>query len=182
MNKKIFPFSYWTQGFYQSISGPVITRPILGKLSILIPNMTSDSTPSGIVTSSTVYSSQFPAWQAFTGTNNLFGWGSNENALPQWIQYQFPTNTKVCPKVYFLCGWDFTPGQTTDSWIFQASNNGVNWVTLDTQTQIVAAANGAYFPIVNYNFYQYFRWTIKATNYVQPGFVQMNQLQMWGFI
>lgn len=93
-----------------------------------IPKMTSNTTPSGIVTASTENSS-YPAYRAFDKTIGTYGWLST--ALTAWIQYEFPSPIAI--KRYTLTS-DQYPLRAPKNWTFEASNDGVNWTIIDTQT------------------------------------------------
>jgi len=86
-----------------------------------VPDMTSYTTPSGVVTASSEVSG-FPAWQAF-GAGSSLEWRYNNSA---WIEYQFPT-PKVIDQYYF------TGDTTNPSWTFEAWD-GSTWVVLHSGT------------------------------------------------
>ena len=99
-----------------------------------IPAMTSNTTPSGVSSASSVHSSgAYPAWDAFNDTQvgGLDAWISNTVGATEWLQYQF-TSTKKTTKYTLRTrpGGVYAP----DDWSFQGSNNGSDWTTLDTQT------------------------------------------------
>jgi hypothetical protein len=90
------------------------------------------------------------------GLNN--GWITNGSALPQWLQYQFPSAVTITS--YRITPWsaDNFPFRTPTSWILKGSTNGSTWVDLDTHTgyttwtvnqpvrfTLAAAATYAYF-------------------------------------
>lgn len=61
------------------------------ELSVSVPTMTSNTTPYGEVNSSTIYSSNFPAWKAFNKTNSgeTDSWIAAGSAVDKWISYHF---------------------------------------------------------------------------------------------
>lgn len=65
-------------------------------LNVQVPIMTSDTTPSGIVTASSYLNESYRPWHAFTGTagSAYDCWHSNDVNTP-WIQYQFANNINM---------------------------------------------------------------------------------------
>lgn len=67
-------------------------------LNVKVPTMTSDTTPSGVVTYSNQYNAQYPAYAVFDGVDSNYNtsgsrWASRVS--PAWVQYQFPNNCKI---------------------------------------------------------------------------------------
>lgn len=92
----------------------------------LIPVMTSNTAPSGVASAS---ENNSIAWRSF----KILGspWYS-DSVGTQWLQYRFgvtPTFRKY--KVHRL-----SQGGTPRDFTFQVSNDGSNWSTIDTQTNI----------------------------------------------
>lgn len=96
----------------------------------LIPAMTSDTTPSGIVSASSYSSTNYP-WQAFRGFATIAGqlWDAGGNC-PQWLQYQFAAEQTIGNYGVTLG----VIGASNVSFEFQVSDDGTNWTTVDTQT------------------------------------------------
>lgn len=69
-------------------------------LTTKVPTMTSDTTPSGIATSSSIYSGQgispttYLSFHAFDGDDHT-KWAPLENEAGSWVAYQFPSNVKI---------------------------------------------------------------------------------------
>jgi len=88
----------------------------------LIPAMTSNTTPSGVVTASSYRNVTYEPWRAFNGDTTLFWWAGGTAGNP-WIQYDFQTNKMVTKyelaktniKTWELQGW-----------------NGASWTTVDS--------------------------------------------------
>ena len=91
----------------------------------LTPAMTSDTTPSGVVSASTLLNSTYPAWRAFD-KNNSTGWASNTTGPPQWLEYEFPSPTVVNRYVLRATNTD-----APVTWEFQAWD-GSSWVVLQS--------------------------------------------------
>lgn len=117
------------------------------KQKALVPTMTSATTPSGVVTQSSIYNNNdgFAGWRAFNGI--LVGgsgtiWHS-EASSNSWIQYEFPTNCKI--KLIKI--WDrnsdniqgtynvnfkrSSDGEVIKSFSYSPTNNGVHEIVVD---------------------------------------------------
>ena len=55
----------------------------------LVPTMTSNTTPSGVASCSSTYSSTYEAYHAFD--DNASGWHPEKTGTQQWVQYEFPS-------------------------------------------------------------------------------------------
>jgi len=93
-----------------------------------IPTMTSDTAPSGIVTYGHSAAGML-GWLAFDGNDATY-WNAGPNPNT-FLCYQLPT-AKVFTGYYIksLYHNDYSP----TAWTIQASNNGIDWTVLDTQT------------------------------------------------
>ena len=105
----------------------------------LNPVMTSNTSPSGVVTASSFSGGQVP-WYAFNGsTGGSNQWISN-GAVPQWIQYQF--TSAVLIRSYSIFYSVASSGRPVN-FNLQGSNDGSSWTTLDTRIGFVFT-NGQY--------------------------------------
>lgn len=86
-----------------------------------VPNMTSATTPSGIVTASASETGSFAAWQAFGGDNNS-EWRPGTAA---WIAYEFPIPKAI--NQYIIFGYD----GDAKNWTFEGWT-GSAWVVIHT--------------------------------------------------
>ena len=101
--------------------------------ALATPKMTSNTTPSGVVSCSSRYDSNYEAWYAFNQTlsGDPLTWATT-NALPQWIQYQFPN--PVCIQRVIIINRAETNRRAIETFIFQGSNDGTSWTDLKTCT------------------------------------------------
>ena len=66
-------------------------------LNVKVPTMTSNTTPSGVASASSIYGTQFEAFRAFDGVENpnQNGWYASPGTAAGWIQYMFTSGVKV---------------------------------------------------------------------------------------
>lgn len=96
--------------------------------TLLIPQMTSDSTPSGTVTTSSVWSEEWAGYKAFDRSNSTYWCTSSGNAIG-WIAYEF-TSAQTVSK-YTLRARDDNVISMPKNWTFEAWTGSV-WTVLDT--------------------------------------------------
>lgn len=142
----------------------------LGEISVAsenaVPTMTSNTTPSGKVTFSSIFDSNYDGWKAFN-KNESDSWntlaGDNTNT---WIQYEFPLANVVSS--YSLLPLSTTSAnlnQMPNTWRFEGSNDGSNWDVLDSKSGVVwTSKNYKTYPINNNNFYKFYRLFVISNN------------------
>lgn len=112
--------------------------------------MTSNTTPSGIASASSEGSWGapyiYPAWKAFnhSSIDNLDAWLTASNMTTGWLSYEF-TSPKVISK-YTLLQRKGQSSSAPKSWTFEAFD-GVNWIILDTKTNITGGGGSPYYTI-----------------------------------
>jgi hypothetical protein len=123
-----------------------------------IPEMSSNTTPSGVAAASSVQGTGV-AWRAF---DRLTGTAWQTTSLNSgWLSYNFPSG-KVIKRYGFFTF--VTLGRNPRTWTFEGSNDGSTWTTLDTQTNFVTGVSTFYsFDIsANTTSYTYYRINITA--------------------
>lgn len=126
-------------------------------LSTKVPQMTSDTAPSGVVTASSTYSG---TWKSYGAFNDNYEWYATNNNS-QYVQYKFPAamllkKFKYKPSTnagYATAGYTIT---------LQASNDGSTWTQLATQSGIKSEYNKL-LPDNNTE-YSYYRMNIYCEN------------------
>ncbi|MCE3203427.1 discoidin domain-containing protein [Paenibacillus sonchi] len=114
-----------------------------------IPIMTSNNSPSGIVSASEAFSGT-PAWKAFDGikyysttNSNYSAWGTTKTS--GWLRYEFP-NEKIISKYVLSYGTHaangYVNGVNPKNWTFEGSNDGSNWTILDSQSNVTNWTDG----------------------------------------
>ena len=122
-----------------------------------VPTMTSDTTPSGVASASSITDSSHPAYYAFDG-NDSTTWQS-ANGLSQTIQYRFVQSAKLCkcvilsgPAVNYLKEYDI-----------QGSNDGSDWDVIGSYTNSSSSTSDFSHLINSTAKYLYFRLNIRDT-------------------
>ncbi len=139
----------------------------------VIPAMTSNTSPGGISSASSVWistnnGSNYPAWKAFdhdTSTTSS-GWVSENNTPRGWLSYEFPTAKRITKyTIVSRNPVDYTL-QITElpkSWTFEAWDElSSKWIVLDTRSNV---ANWSFnikkeFTFNNTNLYKKYRLNI----------------------
>jgi len=133
----------------------------------LIPKMTNNTTPNGLASASSTWSSNYDAYKAFNKAfypSDTYWSTSAGTNFPQWISYKFPTAKKISKYTITNIQYgDIT--RAPKDWQFQGSNDGITWTTLDTQT-IISFTSGEKkaFTFTNTTPYIYYRIYITANN------------------
>lgn len=148
----------------------------------LIPTMTSNTSPSGVASASSIINVVYDAWKAFD-KNISTGWSTSQRTAFGWVKYQFPTLKKISKytimkksdDVYWQCEILKCP----KNWTFEGSNDGTNWIVLDTQINITDWKNGVKkeFEINNANQYLQYKLNISSNN-GSSDYLQISEIEM----
>jgi len=95
------------------------------------PDMTSDTTPSGICSASGATN---PAWRAFDYIIGDIPWYKTF-AVDDWLRYDFDTRTILLDS-YVISNQSYSDSapRMPKDWTIQGSNDGTNWNVLHTVT------------------------------------------------
>ena len=139
-----------------TIRNTAFTPTNLGAMSI--PQMTSNTTPSGAAAASSVNGGAV-AWLAFDRNTGTVWQSASVNAA--WLSYNFPTGKIIKRYGFFTFSNNVNNPRT---WTFEGSNNGSTWVVLDTQTNFVTGVSTFFsFDIsANTTSYTFYRINITA--------------------
>lgn len=129
----------------------------------LIPDMTSNTTPSGVASASSIANSSNDAWYAF---NRSISDKWTANGTTGWLAYEFKDGEVYKIVQYTIVGC--VSGQesyTPKNWTFDAWN-GSGWDNLDTQSDQIdwLAGEKRSFPVSNDTEYNKYRINITANN------------------
>jgi hypothetical protein len=140
-----------------------------------IPVMTSNTTPTGIASASSIYDATATTYKAFDGDISS-KWSTAQGQLTGWLAYDFGSVTT-------LNGYSIYPrgdalNVNPKDWTFEGWD-GTNWVVLDKRVGVSFSANvEKYFLLPFTASYQKFRINI-TTNNGNPNFVQLQELRMY---
>lgn len=109
-----------------------------------VPTMLSNTTPSGVASSSQIYSTGYEAWRAFDKKNGEgHKWAANGNIYDtnRYIQYEFQ-NPNYIYKIS-LTNHTYSTNECPTAFELWASNDGINWSTIVNKTTITNISLGA---------------------------------------
>ena len=143
---------------------------------ILTAQMTSNSTPSGIVTFSSTYGGS--SYDGFRAFDRILGndWLSSSATMPQFVAYEFPLVTIVA-KYILSAPSNGSPTSVSRDWTFEGWT-GSAWVVLDTVTGNSGTA-AVTRNFVNTTAYIKYRINITAIN-GNVSYVGIGELYLYG--
>ncbi|MEK4006317.1 hypothetical protein [Paenibacillus sp. FSL H3-0333] len=131
------------------------------------PFMTSNTTPSGTVTSSDNSATAYLSFDGSHGSASGAGWYKTFTS-GDWLCYQYPSPIVIDAYLLAPINYSNLSVQAPKTWKIQGSNNGSTWIDLDVQTNIVYSAVdqgvGKLFDFSNNTPYLYYRILITANN------------------
>ncbi|SFR58459.1 discoidin/SUN/FTP domain-containing protein [Anaeromicropila populeti] len=106
----------------------------------VIPAMTSDTSPSGVASASSVYTyssgATLAAWKAFDQVNTT-SWAAAYGTTTGWLAYEFPDDKCICKYTITSRNPVASIKELPKNWTFEAwDEEATQWVVLDTQTNI----------------------------------------------
>jgi hypothetical protein len=142
----------------QNINVDLLTNTVQSPV-IITPAMTSNTTPSGIVSASSIFSVTYDFWRAFDRGGQ--DWLTAVSTLTGWVAYEFPT-VKVVAKYTMFPPGNGSPTSAPRDWTFEGWT-GSAWVILDTVTGNSGSASVTR-SISNTTAYIKYRLNITANN------------------
>lgn len=140
-----------------------------------IPLMTSNTTPSGVVSASSSWSAN-NEFHAFT--NSTSDWRTQTGYVAGWIRYDFPR--KICISKYTI-----VPGSTITAnpklWTFEGSDDGINWTILDSKGSQTSWSSSADYTIPNRVSFSKYRLNISENNGYSTH-TNIRQLMMYEYV
>jgi hypothetical protein len=174
-----------------SLTSRVVVKPAARIPGNLIPIMTSNTEPSGEAfgTGGAWTEKYYPFWKAFDSIYGIsamnHGWRDKEFVGNSYLGYRFATAktvTSYAISPYWYVGPFLFYNYSPKSWVFEGSNNGVDYITLDVREDYTLwdYETIAEFPVSNTTAYTYYRVRINKTiaNY---GEAAICQLQLVGY-
>lgn len=105
-------------------------------LNVKVPTMTSDTTPSGVASASSVLNPSVYAYMAFNQSDDT-SWGSAEDINDQWVEYEFPSPVKLYQ--YYIKPVITISGSSSYTKTAQVSVQGYindEWVDISSKTLV----------------------------------------------
>lgn len=127
--------------------------------------------------------------KAFDGTTST-KWYNSATSFPGWLQYNFGAGVNRTVVRYDVSSANDLPQRDPSAWLFQASNNGSTWTTLDTQSAQTFSSRyqAQSYWITNSTAYQYYRLYITTNYYMLTNHsvtsaygVQLSELALLGY-
>ena len=136
-------------------------------LNTRVPTMTSNTTPSGVASVSSVWNNNYSAWKAFNNvtSSSINAWLSYKRSASgvAWIQYMFPSAmTLKAVKWIPSDAWGLSLNTLTKIEIL-GSNDGTNFTSLKTINSPVISYINIYSLSSNTTKYKYYR--LQLTGY-----------------
>lgn len=133
-------------------------------LNAKVPTMTSDTTPSGVASASSVFPGSYEAYKAFDNVNTSIDcWlsGNGGTTSEKWVQYQFTNAVSVLKmRTIFETYWGSV--STLSQVRIEASNDGSNFSVIKTISN--PSSMTEYTNIENSTKYKYWRFVAKGYN------------------
>lgn len=153
-------------------------------LANVVPQMTSNNSAGAISSASSTYGGGDGSFGVFTNKRNATtGWITNASQTG-WVKIQLPAAKTIYG--YSVVGWsiDTWNGRCPKSWTLDGSNDGTNWTTLDTRTNVDQNIwirwVERFFPLSAPATYLHYRINITA-NY-SDAYMGLSQLILYGEI
>ncbi|MCH9681306.1 MAG: hypothetical protein K0V04_07730 [Deltaproteobacteria bacterium] len=146
-----------------------------------VPTMASSNSPSGSVTRSGVYSSNYEAWKAFDNSPGY--WVSKTWQSPAWIAYEWDSGARRIEQYELHFNNGTLTSRAPRNWTLQGWN-GNSWAVVDTQTNQTgwAGTEVRSFNVENPGFYSKYRLHVTHDNDNRANIVvvSLNELVLKG--
>lgn len=147
----------------------------------LIPTMTSDTTPSGIVSVSSSYKdTSYKSWNAFDDSLSSAWCNNNAEGGKGWLAYEFPKREIIAKYTVTAASTGNNQVFTPSDWTFEALDNSNQWVILDTRKNELNWTAGEKREFVFNNEIPYKKYRINVTR--SSGLVLIGKLEMMGLV
>lgn len=145
----------------------------------------SDGIPYDVSWSWTASASHnYPNYEAFKAFDNqtwISGWW-NTGTLPSRLNYDLGNGGAKTVTKYTLFRWNswWFSCNSPKNWTFEASNNGSNWIVLDSRSNeyIFANATKKEYSISNSGLYRYYRLNISASQCSSNNWVNITEMEL----
>ncbi|MDQ0721602.1 hypothetical protein QF049_002863 [Paenibacillus sp. W4I10] len=149
------------------------------KTLIITPLMTSNTTPSGVTSASSIYNSSYEAWRAFNGgaTGTEDCWASSAGSPSGHLAYKFNDITTL--SMYSITSRDASDlGSAPKDWTFQGSNDGINWSVIHTVSNSTGWSQKETRQFVLDKEYSYFNYRLNITSNNGLNYTTVGELEL----
>ena len=145
-----------------------------GLTPVVNPVMTSATTPSGVASASSIYSTWYVAYYAFDDSSDIWCSQSGAPINQQWLRYDFPTPV-------FLHSLNVTPGtdEPMKDFRLEYSDDGTSWLTAMTGT--FAYGNTSALHKIDQSLGRHRYWRIFAITSHGSSYVSLSEVKFRGF-
>ena len=140
----------------------------------LVPAMTSDTTPSGVCSASSVYQT-FSAYKAFDGNTESSNYWSANTGVNSWLQYRFVS--AIMPYLVKVRGVYADGHLRIKNFTVQGSNDGVTFTDIKS-FQTIDKSGEQTFEVGSINNYSYLRISI-ADNWSETYYIRLHEVQFY---
>lgn len=147
------------------------------KIENAIPVMTSNTSPEGEVIYSSYYDTYYP-WKAFDkSTTQSDRWATNSST--GYLGYKFSIK-KIITSYTIAHATGLANTLTPNTWTFEASNDGTDWIVLDSQhSQIFQSAERRKYTFFNDKEYLLYRINVSKNN--GHNYLAIGELEMYEY-
>ena len=157
-----------------SAKATLLSSPALTKVSV--PKMTSNSTPSGAASASSIYGAGYEAWRALDEEPSTF-WNS-DGTYPsgsEWIRYSFPADVHITRMTILPFGEPYSPKNC----VIEFSANGTSFSPAKSISLMVDGEQEV--DISQYGFYRHWRLRVTSGHSATPDYIVVRSLNFTGF-
>jgi len=142
----------------------------------VIPIMTSNTSPSGIASASSVWNKTYDAYLAFDRGTTIYGWTTGEKNTSGWLEYDFD-NEKSITK--YTIDNNALSESSPKNWTFEAWDTQSNkWIVLDTRSNIADWKSGVKKDFTFDNRNSYSKYRINITTNCGSNNTNISELEM----
>lgn len=151
-----------------AVRAAFIASTALAKASV--PNMSSNTTPSGVASASSEYDSEYQAWRAFDKSDDHWISLAAEN---QWVQYEFA----VPAFIHTVFIQTYAEPFAARNCRIDYSDDGVSFFT--AKTIVLSPASNHYIDVSKAGFHKY--WRLHVVDTTGGSYISMHELDFIGF-
>lgn len=178
---KVFKSSIDLKKLFEIKSIQILSEAPTYATETAIPQMLSNTNPSGRAFASSIHGANSDAWKAFDRTENSYSSSDGSGGIGH-LGYKFVNHIKIGKYAVRNTNVSSESIMLPKDWTFEGSNDGVNWTVLDTQVDqswTATLTDRNYFiNISKINSYKMYRLNWTANN-GYANFTAINEFKMY---